>query len=140
MVAVTIGPGGSPGLERRGGYKVRKAVLLVAGLFLVGVVATAADIPAGKETIKFEAKIGNVTFGHKAHVDYGAKCEDCHHPVKDAEAKFLCSDCHDAKETKGNVLKLADAVHKNCKGCHEKTVAAGKKAPSKDCKACHVKA
>jgi hypothetical protein len=97
------------------------------------------EIPAGKETIKFDTKMGTVTFPHKAHVEKGAKCEDCHHPVKGMEAKHLCSDCHSATEAKGDVPKLADAVHKTCKGCHEKSVAAGKKAPSKDCKSCHVK-
>lgn len=117
---------------------MRKVALLVAGLFLVGVCAMAADIPAGKEVIKFDSKMGTVTFQHKAHVDMGAKCEDCHHAVK-GEAKSNCAACHDAKEAKGNEPKLADAIHKTCKGCHEKTVAAGKKAPGKECKSCHVK-
>jgi hypothetical protein len=118
---------------------VRRLALLVAGMFLVSMCVMAADIPAGKETIKFDTKMGTVTFPHKAHVEKGAKCEDCHHPVKGMEAKHLCSDCHSATEAKGDVPKLADAVHKTCKGCHEKSVAAGKKAPSKDCKSCHVK-
>ncbi len=119
---------------------MRKAVLLVAGLFLLGVLATAAEIPAGKETLKFESNMGTVTFEHKAHVAAGAKCEDCHHAVKDMAQKDRCSDCHDAKETKGAVLKLKDAVHKNCQGCHESLLAAGKKAPDKKCPTCHKKA
>jgi len=125
---------------RIGGTNVKKAVLLVAGLFLIGMLASAAEIPAGKETIKFDTKMGTVTFPHKAHVEKGAKCEDCHHAVKGMEAKNLCSDCHSATEAKGNALKLKDAVHKTCGDCHAKTVAAGKKAPGKECKACHVKA
>ncbi len=118
---------------------MRRLTLLVAGLFLVSMCVMAAEIPADKATIKFETKMGTVTFPHKAHVDKGAKCEDCHHAVKGMEAKNNCAACHDAKEAKGNAPKLADAVHKTCKGCHEKAVAAGKKAPGKDCKSCHVK-
>ncbi|MBZ5639134.1 MAG: cytochrome c family protein [Acidobacteriia bacterium] len=100
----------------------------------------AADIPADKATIKFDTKMGTVTFPHKAHVDKGAKCEECHHTLKAGEAPQACTACH-GKEPKGQVPKMMDAAHKLCKGCHEKSVAAGKKAPdSKNCKSCHVKA
>lgn len=119
---------------------MRKVALIVAVLFVAGMIALAADIPAGKETIKFETKMGTVTFPHKAHAEKVGKCTECHHTTKEGEAVKPCSACHDAKEAKDKAPKLQDAVHKMCKGCHEKTVAAGKKAPSKDCKSCHVKA
>lgn len=119
---------------------MRKFAWVVAGLFVVGMVAVAADIPADKAVIKFDSKMGTVTFPHKAHVEKGAKCVDCHHTQKEGQAVETCGKCHDAKEAKGNAPKLQDAVHKSCKGCHEKSVAAGKKAPGKECKACHVKA
>ncbi len=121
---------------------MRKVALLVAGMFVLSMMVAAAEIPAGKEVIKFDVKMpGPVTFDHKAHVDRGAKCEDCHHAVKGKEgaAPQSCAACHDAKEAKGAAPKLKDAVHKTCQGCHEKAVAAGKKAPGKACNACHVK-
>jgi hypothetical protein len=118
---------------------VRRLALLVAAAFLVSMCVVAAEIPADKATIKFDTKMGTVTFPHKAHADR-VKCEECHHAVKGMEAKQQCSACHDAKEAKGNAPKLKDAVHKTCQGCHEKSVAAGKKVPGKECKNCHVKA
>jgi DnaJ-class molecular chaperone len=117
---------------------VRRLALLVAGLFLVSMCVMAAEIPADKATIKFETKMGTVTFPHKAHSER-AKCAECHHGLKEGETPKACSACH-GKEAKDKSPKLADAAHKVCRTCHEKTVAAGKKAPGKECKACHVKA
>jgi predicted CXXCH cytochrome family protein len=116
---------------------VRRLALLVAGLFLVSMCVMAADIPADKATIKWETKMGTVTFPHKAHADR-EKCATCHHTTKEGEAVKACGTCH-GKEATDKAPKLQDAAHKLCKGCHEKTVAAGKKAPGKDCKSCHVK-
>lgn len=122
-----------------------KKMLVVLFVFgLVGAWALAGSIPAGKETIKFEAKMGAVSFPHKAHADKGVSCVTCHHTSKEGEAPKGCGSegCHDAKEAKGKAAKLADAVHKNCWDCHDKTAAAGKKSGpvKKDCKVCHVKA
>ncbi len=115
---------------------MKRLALLVAGLFLVSTCVIAADIPADKATIKFETKMGTVTFPHKAHAEK-EKCATCHHTTKEGEAVKACTDCH-GKDPKAP--KMQDAAHKLCKGCHEKTVAAGKKAPNaKDCKSCHVK-
>ena len=118
---------------------MRRVALLVAGLFLVGTCVMAAEIPADKATIKIDAKNGAVTFPHKAHADQGVKCAECHHETKEAETPKACTACH-AKEAKDKMPKWMDAAHKSCRGCHEKTVAAGKKAPGKDCKGCHAKA
>ncbi len=115
---------------------MKRVALLVAGLFLVSMCVMAADIPADKATIKFDTKMGTVTFPHKAHAER-EKCAVCHHTTKEGEAVKACTDCH-GKDPKAP--KMMDAAHKLCKGCHEKTVAAGKKAPGKECKACHVKA
>jgi len=123
---------------RKGGSNVRRLAFLVAGLFLVGMCVMAADIPADKGTIKFDTKMGTVTFPHQAHSTH-AKCEECHHGMKADEAVKPCSACH-GKEAKDKAPKLSDAAHKLCRGCHEKTVVAGKKAPGKECKNCHVKA
>ncbi len=117
---------------------MRRLAFLVAGLFLVSMCVMAADVPADKATIKFDSKIGTITFSHQAHSTY-AKCEECHHGMKADETAKSCGACH-GKEAKGAVAKLSDAAHKSCRGCHEKAIAAGKKAPGKECKACHVKA
>ena len=121
---------------RKGGSTVKRLALLVAGLFLVSMCVMAADIPADKATIKLEAKQGTVTFQHKAHAER-AKCAECHHTMKEGEAVKACTDCH-GKDPKAPKMMLA--AHKLCQGCHEKAVAAGKKAPSKKCTDCHVKA
>ncbi len=119
---------------------MRRVALLVAGLFLVSMCVMAADIPADKATIKFDTKMGTVTFPHKAHADRGVKCADCHHGLKEGETPKACTTCH-GKEAKDKTPKMMDAAHKLCKGCHEKSVTAGKKAPDpKSCKSCHVKA
>ena len=109
----------------------------VALLALVAVCswALAATPP---ETKTFEAKNGNVTFPHKAHVSGGIKCTECHHAGK----MDACSSCHTA-EAKDKQPKLHDAIHGkgkfSCATCHAAKVAEGKKAP-KTCTDCHKKA
>ena len=73
-------------------------------------------------------------FGHKAHVDYGIECKTCHH--KGDQKK--CSECHKAQPTCDCSVKLKNAYHKQCKGCHAKEKEAGKNAPI-SCTACHAK-
>jgi hypothetical protein len=106
-------------------------ILAAMGLFLFLV---AADKAAPKDSYQLPAKNGTVTLNHKAHVDHaGKKCATCHHGAKDdgAGAK-KCDECH-GKDAKAPAMK--DAMHKNCKGCHEKNK---EKAPIK-CDGCHKK-
>lgn len=123
---------------------MKKTLILVFVLGLVGAWALAGTVPAGKETIKMDTKTGTVTFAHKAHADGGVACVTCHHMTKEGETPKSCgaAGCHDAKEAKGKALILKDALHNSCIGCHDKNVAAGKKSGpvKKDCKLCHVKA
>ncbi|MBP7149336.1 MAG: cytochrome c3 family protein [Acidobacteria bacterium] len=121
---------------------MKKTLILVACAAFAIALAVAANIPSGKETLTFDAKMGAVTFGHKMHVDKGVSCTTCHHTSKEGETPQACSSCHDAKVAKDKAPKLQDAMHTSCYGCHEKTAAAGKKAGpvKKDCKVCHVKA
>ena len=82
------------------------------------------------------AKIYQPTkFGHKAHVDIGLECKKCHHTGDQKK----CSECHKAEAgAEGDPIKLKDAYHKQCKGCHTEQKQAGKNAPT-SCTACHAK-
>ncbi len=107
---------------------MKKLIVLLA---VVAFVATAmlAFADNGPAKIKFEAKMGAVTFDHAAHQAQFKDCKTCHHKGVEAGA---CRTCHLAK--KGDAPKAKDAFHKQCKGCHKKM----KKGPTK-CKQCHVK-
>ena len=85
-------------------------------------------IAAGPETVKYESKMGTVTFNHAAHATQINDCGICHH----TDEKVACGTCHLAKT--GDAPKAKDAYHKQCKGCHK----AEKAGPTK-CKACHIK-
>ena len=93
-----------------------------------------------------------VLFHHQKHETakdkggYGVACTECHHVYKDGKNVWKegdhvdkCIKCHDPKKnTKENgvkVMKLQNAMHKNCKTCHKKE----KKGPFKKCNQCHVK-
>lgn len=92
-------------------------------------------------------KKGPVTFHHLKHVnDYGVACIDCHHVYENGKNVWKpgdpvkkCSACHDPEETKGNIIKLQSAYHKNCRDCHKEMVEEGKSetAPYKKCSDCH---
>lgn len=101
------------------------AVLVAVGLIALG---SAALVSAdnGPAEIKLPAKMGDVTFPHKAHQDRMGDCNACHHKGVEAGA---CTSCHDGTKAP----KAKDAFHKLCKDCHkEKGVDTG-------CKTCHKK-
>ncbi len=114
------------------------AVVFGAGLLM------AADSPENV-TIheeKFgEYKKGPVEFTHGKHAkEHGVACAQCHHKYdggqnvwKEGDPVEKCSACHDVKEKKGNVDKLQNAFHKNCKDCHKELG----KGPHKKCNECH---
>ena len=76
-----------------------------------------------------------VTFSHKKHsAEYGAKCVDCHHVMKDGKNTWkegdkvqLCQECHNEPTVTGEKklseaqqkLNLKLAFHNNCQGCHK---------------------
>ena len=90
-------------------------------------------------------KKGPVPFNHQAHAeDYGAACDDCHHVYKNGKNVWeegdevqKCSQCHDLRESKGDVKKLQIAFHSNCRTCHKES--GSKEAPYKTCYGCHKK-
>lgn len=128
--------------------------LAFIGIFmlLAGAYATATDVPdeivIQNEGYKKDKK-GPVHLHHKKHsADYKVACTECHHDYKDGKNVWQegqpvkkCAECHDPNAKKGNIDKLQNAFHKNCKDCHKKVVAADPKikAPYKKCNECHQK-
>ena len=116
---------------------------LIALIALTSVFVLAAEIPAEKEVITFEAKLGTVTFKHAEHAGRIGDCTTCHHKMEGDAAPQPCSACHMEKEEKDGAPKLKDAVHDNCQGCHQEKADAGEKSGpvggANECKKCHIK-
>jgi hypothetical protein len=84
--------------------------------------------------------VGPVSFSHKAHyVDYGVSCAICHHwQGETPDTIWSCVECHRPDQKVGKVVKLADAYHMDCKGCHEYLTRRGEaNAPYETCSDCH---
>ena len=97
-------------------------------------------VPADKATIKFDTKLGVITFNHQQHADLSfTKCTTCHHTLKPGETVKTCHECHDDEAS--GAPKTKKAFHERCAGCHEYTATKGEKAGplKKKCKLCHVK-
>ena len=122
---------------------MRRFFILLAWLAYLPAVVSAHDltIPADKEVIQFDTKLGVVTFLHKMHADLKVtECTTCHHMLKpEDEVVKACHECHGSKD--GEAPKVKTAFHSTCIGCHEYTVAHGEEAgpQKKKCKLCHVK-
>ena len=99
-----------------------------AVLILVAFVGIAANVVAnnGPAEVKFDTKMGAVTFGHADHQAAVADCTTCHHNGIDNGS---CRSCHDGNKAPS----FKDAAHKLCKDCHKDNA-----GPTK-CKGCHVK-
>lgn len=86
-----------------------------------------------------------VHFHHQRHSeDYGISCEECHHEYVDGENVWQedmevkkCASCHDLNKKQGNIDKLNNSFHKNCRICH-KEVGDEENAPYRKCSGCHV--
>ena len=112
------------------------AFALAAILLVVGVVCYAAfpqESPEEPVRIMFKSTAGKILYDHKTHTadeGYGVACDDCHHEEQE-DGSMSCSgeDCHgpESEPTRG------DALHTNCKGCHEESGAG-----PVECAACHV--
>ncbi|PLX99982.1 MAG: hypothetical protein C0622_09735 [Desulfuromonas sp.] len=98
-------------------------MLIVAAFVGTAFVAVASD--NGPAEVKYEVKMGTVTFNHTAHQGL-TDCATCHH----TEGYAACKSCHDGTKAP----KAKDAYHKNCKDCHKEKG----QGPTK-CKECHVK-
>jgi len=146
-----------------------KKTLWVVVVGMAVVFASAALYAGTKapDVIKMENKAytkhekGIVEFSHKKHVaEYKDTCGDCHHDkdgkplanLKDGDNVQGCIECHkkpgekpkgkDApKLTDKETLEFhAEAMHKNCQGCHKKmnTKNNNQNAPT-TCVKCHPK-
>ncbi|MEZ5543449.1 MAG: cytochrome c3 family protein [Pseudomonadota bacterium] len=122
---------------------LRNLLLLLAALLCLPTVTLAGDlaIPADKEVIHFETKLGTVTFLHKMHAELSVtECTTCHHTLQAGDDRVkACHECHGSAD--GTAPKVKTAFHSTCVGCHEYTVAHGGEAGplEKKCKLCHVK-
>jgi len=99
------------------------AYCLAAVLFVVGVVcftAFAKQAPDEPFRIMFKNTGGNVLFDHKEHLSesgYGLACDDCHHDLEEEGARPApCAKCHN--EDSEDAPNRSDALHTQCKGCH----------------------
>lgn len=87
----------------------------------------------------FQTSGGNVLFSHDVHADkenYGLDCADCH-PFwnrDEAERPGSCTGCHKIESPDEMMLKRADALHAQCRGCHEE----GGHGPVEKCTGCHA--
>ena len=91
---------------------MKKIAIAMISIIAFAWSAFAADV------IEFPAKMGKVTFNHKAHQE---------------KVKGVCTTCH-ATAAGGKIEGFGkDFAHKTCKGCHEKSG-----GPMK-CNECHHK-
>ncbi len=144
-----------------------KTRILLLTLLVVGCVLafTAAGIAAGLPDVvsihtPYKMKKGQVKFSHKKHVEeHKIACGECHHDdqgkprndLKEGDEVKKCFDCHNkpgelkGKKAKGKSKKEklayhANALHKNCIGCHKAYNKKNKtKAAPKKCTGCHPK-
>ncbi len=106
---------------------MKKMLILLVVAGLVAVTSMFALANNGPAEIKFEAKMGAVTFDHVGHQGAVADCATCHHKGLEAGT---CTSCHGVDAAAPKVKK---AFHKLCKDCHK-----AQSGPTK-CKECHVK-
>ncbi len=97
-------------------------------------------------------------FTHEIHyLDYEISCGECHHDkegkplddLKEGDSVQQCVECHTelekTKENRRSIILLENAIHENCKICHQKINIEdgdpkGRKGPGPvGCKRCHVK-
>jgi hypothetical protein len=116
-------------------------ILVLFSCFISNATAEEMTIPADKEVIQFDTKLGTVTFPHKMHADLSiTQCTTCHHKHQPSDTVIKpCHECH--KPDSAEPPKASMAFHTRCTGCHEYTVAGGQQAGplKKKCKLCHVK-
>ncbi len=124
--------------------EVKKERIIAYGigiiLFVVGVVCYAAfplKTPEQPIRVMLKANGGNVLFDHYRHSSedgYSIECSDCHHDLEDgAESPSSCGECHKKESTEDNSVKISDAFHNVCVGCHKDNGS----GPTK-CSECHA--
>ena len=116
---------------------MKKLTVLVTFLAFVLVVAGSLLAAGAPESVTLTAKMGNITFPHKAHAEtLKIACATCHHGLKEGETPQKCGACHGV-DAKAAIAK--DAFHGKCQTCHkDENAKNAKKAPVK-CGECHKK-
>jgi hypothetical protein len=115
--------------------------LVVAVAFVAGGIISLAIAQPDSVTIdnQYPKKIKNpVALPHKAHVDKGIACTECHHTWKkeERETPQKCAECHKADDVYEKGLKRA--YHTKCQGCHKDLKKQKKPAgPTTTCTGCH---
>ena len=121
----------------------KASIVALLFIFAGSVMAACLTIPDDKTVIRFDSKLGDVTFAHQKHADLGmTECKTCHHKHQPTdEVMQPCHDCHKHKAKDPEPPKTRTALHTRCIGCHEYTVSHGEEAGplKKKCKLCHVK-
>lgn len=92
------------------------------------------------------ARQGPVELTHKLHAeDYEVSCRECHHVYENGENVWQegdhvqkCYECHDHNEDRNGAMRLQNAFHTNCQGCHREVAQQGfENAPTRRCNDCH---
>ena len=119
---------------------------IVALAFCLSAGISAANSGPAEMVLKTAKAKKPATFPHKKHQDM-LECAQCHH-TKNADGtqgayvageEKKCESCHNKTDmTNAKLNSFKNAAHANCKACHKKAAADGKKAPTK-CNGCHVK-
>ena len=111
-------------------------VLLVVGVLSYS--AFSAKVPDQPVRVMFKCVAGKILFDHKAHIDYGDSCTNCHHNLEEGETNpESCGVCHESESQDEDVPGRGDAFHAQCIGCH-KDSGAGPGSGDKECGLCHV--
>ena len=128
-----------------------KRLLFVSILFIACFLALPWAIMAEKtqeapESMYIESSVYDgmrrrppVELTHLNHAEeYGVDCSECHHEFTEGEPVRKCSECHKAEETDEVGVKLQDAMHMNCRACHQEQKEEKQKSSAPyTCAACH---
>ncbi len=126
----------------------RKTMLYIVLVWIAGLVISSyaggeksSDLSSSKEmpescTLGLLAKVYEpVTFAHGMHSLIAEDCGICHHHSESGQT-LACNKCHAASlsSKESSILKLKDAYHRQCIGCHKEA----EMGPT-GCMECHVK-
>ncbi len=146
-------------MKKNTSFTLISIVLGVALVFSVGYAnEQAPDVIIMNSKVYEQHTKSLVTFPHKKHnVGYKIACAECHHVFKDGKSVWeegdkveKCGACHskgkpsreESKELSG-AEKIKgyhyEAIHENCKGCHNDLKKEGKTTGPISCSKCHLR-
>jgi hypothetical protein len=93
---------------------------------VVTITKTTRALETGKKgEATYQSQVGAVRMSHKAHMEKGMKCVDCHHKKGNPDREKKCAVCHTG-------FKGYNTMHGLCVDCHIEH----KEGPQM-CKECH---